>query len=99
MYRQHVKHYVPTHTHTHTHKQFKMEDETPKETELNMEKPGQDIINSSAFIGNLTALNETSANLGRDEDLAKFEIAVSAFIFALAILGNGVVLIILLTRR
>ena len=49
---------------------------------------------------NMTSQNgTTSGGLGRDEDLAKLEIAVSALIFALAVLGNGLVLIILLTRR
>ncbi len=54
---------------------------------------------------NVTSLYEnvtSSANatgLGRDEDLARIEVAVSGLIFALAVLGNGLVLVILLTRR
>ena len=38
-------------------------------------------------------------NLGRDEDLAKIEIAIQVVIFTLAVCGNGVVLIVLLRRR
>ncbi len=47
-------------------------------------------------IGNVTS-NVT--NLGRDEDLAKVEIAIQALILTLAICGNGIVLIVLLRRR
>ncbi len=44
-------------------------------------------------------ISSNVTNLGRDEDLAKVEIAIQAVIFTLAVCGNGVVLIVLLRRR
>ena len=75
-----------------------MENEKQKQSESNLEDVVKNAVNSTTLYDNFTT-NETVSSLGRDEDLAKFEIAVSAVIFALAILGNGLVLIILLTRR
>ena len=76
-----------------------MEEEKQKGSGSNTDDIIQDLVNTTSVYDNFTSSNETNANLGRDEDLAKFEIAVSAVIFALAILGNGLVLIILLTSR
>ena len=76
-----------------------MENDKQKESESNIEDVAKDPVHTTVLYDNFTTSNETISSLGRDEDLAKFEIAVSAIIFALAILGNGLVLIILLTRR
>ena len=76
-----------------------MEEDKQKGSESNTDDIIQDLVNTTSVYDNFITSNETISNLGRDEDLAKFEIAVSAVIFALAILGNGLVLIILLTRR
>ena len=77
----------------------KMEEDKQKGSESNTDDIIQDLVNTTSVYDNFTTSNQTISNLGRDEDLAKFEIAVSAVIFALAILGNGLVLIILLTSR
>ncbi len=42
--------------------------------------------------------NMTSQRHGRDEHLAKIEILVQAIIFSFAVIGNGIVLVILLCR-
>ena len=76
-----------------------MEEDKQKGSESNTDDIIRDLVNTTSVYDNFTTSNETIPNLGRDEDLAKFEIAVSAVIFALAILGNGLVLIILLTSR
>ena len=77
----------------------KMEEDKQKGSESNTDDIIQNLVNTTSVYDNFTTSNETITNLGRDEDLAKFEIAVSAVIFALAIIGNGLVLIILLTSR
>ncbi len=53
---------------------------------------------TSNSIGNISNTTEATV-LGRNEDLAKIEITVQSLILALAIFGNGTVLLVLGTRK
>ena len=48
---------------------------------------------------NITGMPSNQSTLVRDEELAKFEVAVQAIIFALAVIGNSIVLLVLFSRH